>query len=290
MPLQRGVKTWLCSNFMRQLPTLLYPTIITLAMKKLLLLSLIFVGACASSPLGRKQLITVSDEQMNQMGQQGFEEMKQKIPRSHDQKIINYVNCVVEPLTKVVGGTWEVVVFQEKSANAFALPGGKVGVHTGILNVAKNDAQLGAVIGHEIGHVIAKHGAERVSQMLALEVGINLGDVLMRKGEVGQNKRKAILVAAGVAGQFGALAWSRTQESEADVVGLDLMSQAGFDPNQSIELWKNMAAQGGGKPPEWLSTHPSDETRINNLKSEIPKYLPKYQKAQSQGRNPHCQL
>lgn len=270
----------------------LYPFIVDVVMKKFLLLFFIFTNilGCASSPLGRKQLIIVSDEQINQMGTMGFEEMKAKMPKARDQRTINYVNCVVSPLTKIVGGTWEVVVFQEKSANAFALPGGKIGVHTGILDAAKTDAQLAAVVGHEIGHVLAKHGAERVSQTLAAQGGLEILDRILT-GKSGNGNRGAIMAGIGLGIQYGILMpWGRTQESEADVMGLDLMSQAGFDPRQSVELWKNMAALGGGQPPEWLSTHPSNETRINNLKEKTPEYLPKYQKAVDRGLQPRCAL
>ncbi|OQW51952.1 MAG: hypothetical protein A4S09_09615 [Proteobacteria bacterium SG_bin7] len=259
-------------------------------MKKTLVLFFVFSFAvgCVSSPLGRKQLIIVSDEQMDQMGSMGFDEMKTKIPKARDQRLVNYVNCVVNPLTKVVGGNWEVVVFQEKSANAFALPGGKIGVHTGILEAAKTDAQLAAVVGHEVGHVLAKHGAERVSQTLAAQGGLEILDKILT-GKSNGNKREAIMAGIGLGIQYGILLpWGRTQESEADVIGLDLMSQAGFDPHQSVELWKNMASLGGGQPPEWLSTHPSNETRINNLQAKIPEYLPKYQQAVNRGLHPRC--
>lgn len=261
-------------------------------MKKIFLILFVALNfACSSSPLGRKQLILVSDDQMDQMGSMGFEEMKQKIPRSRDSRSVNFVNCVVTPLTQQVGGTWEVVVFQEKSANAFALPGGKIGVHTGILQAAKTDAQLAAVVGHEIGHVLAKHGAERVSQTLAAQGGLEILNAILVGKSVGDKNKGLIMAGMGLGMQYGVmLPHGRTQESEADVIGLDIMSQAGFDPHASVELWKNMQALGGANPPEWLSTHPSNETRINNLQSKIPEYLPKFQKAQASGRQPKCNL
>ncbi len=210
------------------------------------------------------------------MGTMGFNEMKAKIPKNQDARINNFVNCVVSPLTRTVGGNWEVVVFQEKSANAFALPGGKIGVHTGILQAAKTDGQLAAVIGHEIGHVLAKHGAERVSQSLAAQGGLEILNAIL-VGKAVENKNKGLIMAGiGLGLQYGVLLpHSRTQESEADVIGLDIMSKSGFDPRESVQLWKNMESLGGGKPPEWLSTHPSNETRIANLQAKIPEYLPK---------------
>jgi len=217
--------------------------------------------------------------------------MKAKGLRSQDPKVNNFVSCVVSPITKVVGGEWEVVVFQDKSANAFALPGGKIGVHTGILSAAKTDAQLAAVVSHEIGHVLAKHGAERVSQTLAAQGGLGILDAVLTGKSQSSRSKSLIMAGIGLGVQYGViLPHGRTQETEADVIGLDLMSQAGFDPAQSVELWKNMQSLGGGQPPEWLSTHPSNESRISNLQAKIPEYLPKYQKAISQGRNPKCLL
>lgn len=252
------------------------------------MLSLCLFG-CVSSPTGRSQIILVSDEQMDAMGTQAFTEMKSKIPKSYDAKTINFVNCVVNPLTNVVGGTWEVVVFKDDSANAFALPGGKIGVHTGILKAAKTDAQLAAVIGHEIGHVLAKHGAERVSQSLATQGGLQIIDAFISGRTQNSGSRKLIMAGLGLGLQFGVtLPHGRTQESEADVIGLDIMSDAGFDPRESISLWKNMSSLGGGQTPEWLSTHPSHETRISDLQSKLPSAIPRYQKAKSKGYIPSC--
>ncbi|HUP56124.1 MAG TPA: M48 family metallopeptidase [Bdellovibrionota bacterium] len=247
--------------------------------------------ACATSPTGRKQLMLVPDAQMDQMGAQAFQQLKAQTPSEGDPAINAYVLCVTRPLTDAVKGAtdvkqWELVVFKDDTANAFALPGGKIGVHTGLLKVAKTDAQLAAVIGHEIGHVIARHGAERVSQQLGTQLALTGAGVLAPDSTEG----RVILGALGVGAQFGILLpHSRTQESEADSIGLDLMSQAGFDPRQSVELWKNMAAASGGQsPPEWLSTHPANETRIEGLRSQMNTAMPKYQAAVSHGRQPKC--
>jgi predicted Zn-dependent protease len=231
---------------------------------------------------------------MNSMGAYSFDEMKAKIARNTDPKMNQYVMCVVKPLTDVAKeyvkeDHWEIVVFQERSANAFALPGGKVGIHIGLLNVAKNDAQLAAVVGHEIGHVIARHGAERVSQGLAAQGGLTLIDALLSGKSNDKATRGLVLGALGVGLQFGVLLpYGRTQESEADLVGLDLMSKAGFDPRESVNLWKNMSAAGGGQPPEWMSTHPSHENRIASLQAKFPEVLPKFEAAQAAGRKPVC--
>jgi predicted Zn-dependent protease len=155
-----------------------------------------------------------------------------------------------------------------------------------MFNVAKTDGQLAAVLGHEIGHVIAKHSAERVSQQTGTQLGLSaLGAITP------QNPNSNLLMGLlGVGAQVGILLpFSRTQESEADLIGLDLMSRAGFSPQQSVALWKNMAAASAGKaPPEWLSTHPADENRIKNLESHLPAAKIKYDQAQASGLSPHC--
>ncbi len=261
-----------------------------LSMKNLSLLFLNFLFiSCATSPTGRNQLILVSNEQMNQIGEAAFNEMKTKIPRSQDLKMNQFVNCVVAPLTKIVGGKWEVVVFKEESVNAFALPGGKIGVHTGMFKAAKNDAQLAAVVGHEIGHVLAQHGAERVSQGLAAQGGLQIIEAFLLGKSKGKQSHQTIMAALGLGLQYGViLPHGRTQESEADLIGLDLMAKAGFDPRQSVELWKNMSAISGEKTPEWLSTHPSNESRISGLESKMAEAVAVYKKATSSGTSPHC--
>jgi predicted Zn-dependent protease len=201
---------------------------------------------------------------------------------------------VALPITEAARGqadvaSWEVVVFREESANAFALPGGKIGVHTGLLKVAKTDGQLAAVLGHEVGHVIARHGAERVSSGMATQGGLAAIDAFILGKSVSGGQRQLILGGLGLASQVGVLLlFSRSHESEADLIGLDLMSRAGFDPRQSVELWRNMAAAGGGQPPQWLSTHPSHETRISALQAGIPESLRKYEAAQAGGKRPSC--
>jgi predicted Zn-dependent protease len=257
---------------------------------------LILLAACASSPLGRKQLMLQSDGDMNKMGEQSFEELKKTTPIEKDAAINAYVRCVALPITraltadqksKVGVNDWEIVVFKDPTANAFALPGGKIGVHTGIIPVAKTDAQLAAVLGHEVGHVIARHGNERVSQGMLAQGGLVIADFL--SGKASPQKKQLIMAAVGAGAQYGVLLpYGRTQESEADLIGLDLMSRAGFDPQQSVELWKNMNASGGSAPPEFMSTHPSGETRIRDLNSHMAENMPKYQAAKKAGLNPHC--
>jgi predicted Zn-dependent protease len=185
------------------------------------------------------------------------------------------------------GQSWEVVVFRDDAANAFALPGGKVGVYDGLLNVAKSQDQLATVIGHEIAHVLSRHGNERVSQEFALQQGLTLIQAIAQpKTQMGQT----LMGLLGVGAQFGILLpYSRIQESEADALGLQLMSRAGFNPRESVALWQNMEKAGGGQPPEFLSTHPSHGRRIQDLNSRMAQALQLQQQAQGSGRTPHCQ-
>lgn len=248
------------------------------------LLGLALLTGCATSPLGRKQLALLPEDQMEQMGAQAFANLKQKTPTAESPQLNQYVQCVAHTITRQVGGDWEVVVFKEDSANAFALPGGKIGVHSGLLKVAKNEDQLATVIGHEVAHVLADHGNERVSQQFAVQQGLALIQAVSNpQGVMGQT----LMGLLGVGAQFGVLLpYSRIQESEADALGLDLMAKAGFDPRASIDLWQNMEAAGGAQPPEFLSTHPSHATRIEDLKARMPHALELYQEAQ--GKRPRC--
>jgi predicted Zn-dependent protease len=239
------------------------------------------LAACATSPTGRRQLILVSNSQMMELGATSFSQMKKELPPAKDPKVVAYVNCVARNVTSVMPpNKWEVQVFEDKNINAFALPGGKIGVFTGLLKAAVNQDQLAAVIGHEVAHVIANHSAERVSEGMAAQMGSTA--VQATTGIDPQ----MVGIAANV---FFLLPHSRTQESEADVLGLDYMAKAGFDPRQAPALWENMAkASGGDKPPEILSTHPSDRTRIEGLTRRLSVAMPLYQQAQAAGKKPSC--
>jgi predicted Zn-dependent protease len=250
------------------------------------------VVACATSPLGRSQLMLVGDAEMDKMGVEAFEQIKKETPVSDDASSNSYVTCVANAITAALpaeagAGPWEVRVFRDDSANAFALPGRKIGVHTGLLKIARNQHQLATVIGHEVGHVLAKHGAERVSDQFATQIAAQGAGALL--GTVTSPATQGLAMAAlGVAGQGVVLKFSRTQESEADMLGLDLMAKAGFDPRESVSLWQNMAAASQGQPPEFMSTHPSHETRIADLEQRIPQDLTVAEQARRQGHNPNC--
>ncbi|MBL53175.1 MAG: Zn-dependent protease [Alteromonadaceae bacterium] len=242
--------------------------------------------ACATSPTGRSQLLIFSSNQLDQMGAQAFDGMKAETPVSQKTSQNSYVQCVAETLLPFVpagvyAGDWEVVVFNDDQVNAFALPGGKIGVYTGLLNVAKNQHQLAAVIGHEIGHVIAQHGNERMSQSTLIEMGSQAVNQILAANEVPYNQ--AIMSGLGLGLQVGVqLPFSRAHESEADIIGLQLMALAGFDPRQSVDLWQNMeAASGGERPAEILSTHPAPQTRIDNLQANMDAAMRDYTASQN---------
>lgn len=257
-------------------------------MKSLILIvcTATLVVACATSPLGRKQLRFLPDSQLDQMGAAAFAETKKQEPLLQDPRTNRFVSCIAGHITRQVDqGSWEVQVFDDDAVNAFALPGGKIGVYKGLFKAARNQDQLAAVIGHEVAHVIAKHANERVSTAYAAQGVTQLAGAIAGGGVQGQR----VMALMGLGAQVGVLLpWGRTQESEADLIGLDLMARAGFDPRQSVPLWQNMAAVGGGQPPEFLSTHPSSTTRINNLQNRMPQALQLFQQAQSAGRRPNC--
>jgi predicted Zn-dependent protease len=262
--------------------------------------AVLFAG-CATSPLGRSQFMFVGDADMDKLGVEAFEQLKTKGKISGDSQSNAYVTCVANAITAVLdpgkipggAGPWEVRVFQDDTANAFALPGRKIGVHTGLLKVAKNQDQLATVIGHEVAHVMARHGAERVSDQQATELAAGgLGALLGTLSDPANPSHGAVMAAIGVGvgagSQLSQLGFSRTHESEADRLGLDYMASAGFDPRESIALWQNMAAASKGQPIEFLSTHPSHETRIQDLQRRIPQNLPTMEQAHASGHNPHC--
>lgn len=262
---------------------------------KYITLTLILLGlsSCATSPEGRSQFKLIPEDQINAMGVQSFEQIKQQTPLSKDQNINQYVLCIANKIIPQVKQNpnpqqWEVVVFDDDQANAFALPGYKIGVYTGLLKYAKNQDQLAAVMGHEIAHVIANHGNERVSGQIATQAGLDLASAVL--GGTQDPNNAMILAGLGLGVQYGiTLPFSRSHESEADLIGLDLMAKAGFNPEESVTLWKNMS-QAGTSPPEFLSTHPSSDTRIRQLKERIPKANIAYQQAVSQGQRAACKM
>jgi predicted Zn-dependent protease len=236
-------------------------------------LSMIGMLGCSTSPTGRQQVLLFSGGEMSTLGAQSFDQMKQQEKISQDVKTNQYVQCVSNAITNTLGpqpdfSEWEVVVFDSDQVNAFALPGGKIGVYTGLLKVATNQHQLATVIGHEIIHVTANHSNERLSTSQLTTIGLSITDVALQG-----NQYKSIAMAGlGLGAQYGVIMpYGRAQESESDIVGLKLMAKAGFDPKESVTLWQNMAKASGEQPPELLSTHPSHSTRIQDLQTAIQK-------------------
>ncbi len=230
------------------------------------------LAACQQAPItGRSQLVLVSSEQANQLGVEAYQKIKAKEKISRDPRMTQSVREVASRLGQVAnqpGFKWEYTLFENPEPNAFALPGGKIGVNTGLFTVAKNDAQLAAVIGHEIGHVIAHHVAERLSRQTLLQAGLSAA------GAAGAGQYADLLAQAATLGVV--MPFSRAQESEADEIGLILMARAGYDPRAAIDLWRNFESAGGQRPPEFLSDHPAPGSRIQHLQSLMPKALAEY--------------
>jgi len=260
-------------------------------------LCLIFIvtiglSSCAKSPLGRNQLKLYSSSQLAGMGEQAFASIKTEQKVSSQPVSNRYVKCIADAITQhvpksVFAGDWELVVFDSSQINAFALPGGKMGVYTGLIELTKNQDQLAAVIGHEVGHVIAEHGNERMSSSALIGVGMEITNQLLKANEIASSNM--IMAGLGLGVQVGVqLPFSRTHESEADLIGLDLMAKAGFAPQQSINLWQNMAkASGDKRQPELLSTHPLPETRIKNLANNMRQAMDVYRLAKNK---PNCKI
>ena len=247
----------------------------------LLLLAIAPLG-CETVPYtGRRQLQLVSADEEAQMGIQAYQEIVGKQTLSTDAQTSAMVQRVGSRIAAVSGvsSQWEFRLIQDdKQANAFALPGGKVAVYTGILPITRDEAGLAAVVGHEIAHVVARHGGERLSQQMGAQTLTQLA-----AGMASSNPATVQLVSAalGAGVQVGVLMpFGRAQESEADHVGLILMAKAGYDPRAAAELWKRMAeAAKGQRPPEFLSTHPSEATRIQQIEGWLPEALTYYRPA-----------
>jgi predicted Zn-dependent protease len=267
-------------------------------MKSLLLSAAIAraVASCATttSPTGRTQYVgAVSQAELNQLGAEAYAELKSQKAQSNNARQTAYVRCVVNDLVAALPADWrnmqwETAVFVDSDANAFVLPGGKVGVYTGLFNVARNQDQLAAVVAHEIGHVVSHHHNERITRQAGASGVVQLIGGLLGS-RFGSGVANAAVQGGSILAQTGfLLPGSRTQETEADVVGQQLMAKAGFDPRAAVNLWENMIEAGGSRPPEWLSTHPDPSARISELRSRAAGLVPVYEQAKAQGKRPSC--
>lgn len=252
------------------------------------------LAGCATtttSPTGRSQMVGgVSQQQLDQMGAQEFAKLKAQKPLTQNPRERAYVNCVVDDLVQQLPPqwqryNWETAVFVDSEPNAFALPGAKVGVNTGIFKVARDQDELATVIAHEIGHVISNHHNERITQAQTAQGGLVVAQVLAAMAGINPD---AVGQLGGTAAQLVLLRFSRQQESEADVVGQQLMARAGFDPRKAVNLWQNMIAAGGARPPQWLSTHPDPQARLGELGRRAGGLMPVYEQARAAGRKPKC--
>jgi predicted Zn-dependent protease len=253
--------------------------------KKIILsviLALLFIG-CTKAPItGRSQLIMVDQAQEIQLGLQSEKEIlsKQRVSRAPQKNaMVRRVGRRIANVTGQKNYKWEFfVIDNNKEANAFCLPGGKVFVYTGLFKYIANDAELAAVMGHEIGHALARHGAERMSRGILAQTG---GEVLqtVMAGRGNPQNTAMVMEAFGIGTQLGVtLPHSRTQEYEADHIGLVLMAKAGYNPNAALSFW-NKFARSGQTPPEYLSTHPAPANRIATIRKLIPKVMPLYRRA-----------
>jgi predicted Zn-dependent protease len=254
------------------------------------------LAGCETNPYtGRSQLLMTSVNQEMQMGAQAYSQVKNdpKMHQSQDPREIEPVRRVAARIIEAAKRSkyaemanqfqWEVTVIKdEKTMNAFALPGGKIAVYTGIFPVAKTEAGLAAVLGHEVTHALARHGAERMSQGQLTNAALQI--LGTATGAAGGNAMlgQAAMAALGAGAQVGVLLpFSRKHESEADYIGILLAADAGYDPRESIHLWERMEQVSGGKgPSEFLSTHPGHETRIEQLKKWMPEAMALYQAKQ----------
>ena len=244
------------------------------------------VSACSSTPSQS------SRAEMEAESARAFNKMRASMPLVTDRETIDFVACVAQAVVEQLEPPyndieWELAIFEQEAVNAFAMPGGKIGVLSGILKITENQDQLATVIGHEIAHVTAGHSVSRASRDDLTRVGINVASIILGGGYSGATYTAQQALAAGAA--FGiSLPYKRGQESEADVIGLEYMARAGFDPRESVPLWQRMDAGAGKRPAEFLSTHPASETRIENLINEWQKTLPLYNQAREEGRIPDC--
>ena len=256
-----------------------------------LALTLVFAGCSSTTESGavgasRSQLLLVSSEELNSMAEQAYAKLKAEASAkgalNTDAAMLARVRAVaarIQPQTATFRGDapgwkWEVNIIESEQLNAFCMPGGKIMFYTGLVRKLNlSDEEIAVVMGHEIAHALREHSREQVSQATAAQTAIGIGTQLLGLGD-GATQITGAAYEALVASRF-----SRAHETEADRIGLELMARAGFNPRDAVTLWKKMGAQGGSKPPEILSTHPTDTTRIQHIESILPKVLPLYEQA-----------
>ena len=250
--------------------------------------TVLLLCGCAVTPItGRSQLMLVSVAEETALGVQAYRDVLQNEPVTHDRRYTEPVQRIARRLEAAANRPdlrWEVnVIEDDETVNAFALPGGKIGVYTGIFPIAQTEGGLAIIMGHELGHVIARHGAERMSQQMGAQL---LGSVLA-VGFQASPYANTIMAAYGLGAQVGVLLpYSRLQESEADRIGLVLAAKAGYDTQAAVGVWQRMAKLSGRRPPPFLSTHPTPESRIEDIKKFLPQAMAQFQPQGDDGDAP----
>jgi metalloendopeptidase OMA1, mitochondrial len=242
------------------------------------------VGCTTVSETGRRQFIIISPQQEMQLGATAFTQMKAEVQVAKDaaaQEMVERVGQRIAAVAELPGAEWEFVLFDSPEVNAFCLPGGKVGIYRGILAITQTEAGLATVIGHEVAHAVARHGAERMSEAMAMQLGGTVLDLGLQQVDGDPRWQSAAVTAYGVGAQVGRqLPHSRKQESEADYLGMLYMARAGYDPEEAVKFWERFKAfneaQGAGGTPWFLRTHPLDEVRIQSLRETLPKARSEY--------------
>lgn len=245
-----------------------------------MLLAAAMVAACSTAPVtGRQQVIAISESQATELGAQAYQQILAETPvvtGTAESRMVKRVGRDIAAVVDEEGSyDWEFNLLRDDTANAFALPGGKVGVNTGLFKVVENEDQLAAVMAHEIGHVTARHSSERMTQQLAVQAGLAGIGVATGPGSGGLVELAAQAATLGIT-----LPFSRTQEAEADEIGLIYMARAGYDPRAAIEVWQNFQSIESGGQPEFLSTHPAPASRIEQLRAKMPEALEIYRQSQ----------
>jgi predicted Zn-dependent protease len=251
------------------------PTVVRLSRRTLLasLTGGLVLSACSeNATTGRSQLLLVSDEQLRTLGAEAWADLKRHTPISEDANAQSRLARIGTRVAQAAGQTdldWEFVVFDSPDVNAFVLPGGKVGFFKGLLDLAQSDDELAAVMGHEVGHVQARHAAERMSQQMALQAGVQIAAIGLSQ-EYGEHA-SAIAGALGMGAVYGViLPYSRQHEFEADALGVGLMAQASYAPSAAVTFWERMSATAGtNQPPALLSTHPANAERLVRLQEAV---------------------
>ncbi len=235
-------------------------------------------GCTTNEALGRRQLLLVSDGQLAQLAAQSWTQALQQTRQTRDPALRRRVEGVGDRIVRAADQrfpdqnltqqNWEFAVFEDDTVNAWVMPGGKVGFHTGLLDIMENNDQVATVMGHEAGHVVGRHAAERYSQQMAAQGGLALANVAMAAGDVQNRGLIAGILGAGI--NFGViLPYSRKHEYEADRLGADFMAGANYQANEAVRFWDTMTKRSGQRPLEFMSTHPSDANRIAAMQSYV---------------------